>query len=76
MSAGIIDARHEEEGAAWLGRYFIPEVVAPVRLHVAAKRYLCASRPGYHASLSDASRRSLDLQGGPMSAEEAAPRRR
>jgi gamma-butyrobetaine dioxygenase len=44
--------------------------VGPVRLHVAAKRYLCAVEPEYAAGLSEASRRSLDLQGGPMSAEE------
>jgi phosphonate degradation associated HDIG domain protein len=65
-----IDARHEEGGAAWLTRYFGPPVVGPVRLHVAAKRYLCAIVPDYYAGLSDASRRSLHLQGGPMSPEE------
>lgn len=65
-----IDGRHEEEGAAWLKRYFKPEVVDSVRLHVAAKRYLCAIEPAYHAGLSEASRRSLRLQGGPMSVEE------
>jgi phosphonate degradation associated HDIG domain protein len=65
-----IDARHEERGAAWLERYFGPAVVGPVRLHVAAKRYLCAAEPDYYAGLSEASRRSLHLQGGPMSPEE------
>jgi phosphonate degradation associated HDIG domain protein len=65
-----IDGRHEEGGADWLRRYFGPEVVDPVRLHVAAKRYLCAVEPEYRAGLSAASVRSLHLQGGPMSPEE------
>jgi [1-hydroxy-2-(trimethylamino)ethyl]phosphonate dioxygenase len=67
-----IDGRHEEGGAAWLQRYFGPVVVDPVRLHVAAKRYLCAIEPEYQAGLSEASRRSLLLQGGPMSPEEVS----
>src|SRR5262245_46585667 len=37
-----LDGRHEEIGAAWLSRQFPDAVVEPVRLHVAAKRYLCA----------------------------------
>jgi phosphonate degradation associated HDIG domain protein len=65
-----IDGRHEEGGAAWLRRHFGPAVVDPVRLHVAAKRYLCAVEPEYSAGLSGASQRSLRLQGGPMSPEE------
>jgi phosphonate degradation associated HDIG domain protein len=65
-----IDGRHEEGGAAWLGRYFARGVVDPVRLHVAAKRYLCAVEPDYQAGLSEASQRSLRLQGGSMSAPE------
>jgi phosphonate degradation associated HDIG domain protein len=65
-----IDGRHEEAGAAWLGRYFVMAVVDAVRLHVAAKRYLCAVEPDYRAGLSEASQRSLRLQGGPMSPEE------
>jgi phosphonate degradation associated HDIG domain protein len=65
-----IDARHEEGGAAWLQRYFGPAVVAPVRLHVAAKRYLCAVEPDYRAGLSESSQRSLRLQGGAMSPKE------
>jgi phosphonate degradation associated HDIG domain protein len=65
-----IDGRHEEGGAAWLNHHFEAAVVDPVRLHVAAKRYLCAVEPDYFAGLSEASRRSLLLQGGPMSPEE------
>jgi phosphonate degradation associated HDIG domain protein len=67
-----IDARHEAAGFAYLSPYFSPEIVDPVRLHVAAKRYLCAVEPAYQAGLSPASRRSLDLQGGPMNAAEVA----
>lgn len=65
-----VDARHEDVGWAWLGTWFPPAVTEPVRMHVAAKRYLCAIHPSYLAGLSPASRRSLELQGGPMSPEE------
>jgi phosphonate degradation associated HDIG domain protein len=65
-----IDARHEALGEKWLKRYFGRAVTDPVRLHVAAKRYLCAVDPAYFALLSPASVQSLKLQGGPMSAEE------
>ncbi len=65
-----IDDVHEELGAAWLAERFGPEVSEPVRLHVAAKRYLCAVEPDYSAKLSPDSVRSLGLQGGPMSAGE------
>ncbi len=67
-----IDDRHEELGHAWLEQYFGPEVTTPVRLHVAAKRYLCAVEGDYFAKLSADSVKSLALQGGPMSAEEVA----
>lgn len=66
-----IDDRHEELGHQWLTRWFPPEVVEPVRLHVAAKRYLCAVEPAYLGRLSEPSVLSLKLQGGPMSLEEA-----
>ncbi|CAH0200970.1 phosphonate degradation HD-domain oxygenase [Roseomonas sp. CECT 9278] len=66
-----IDDRHEEVGHAWLVNHFGPAVTEPVRLHVAAKRYLCAVEPDYFARLSPDSVKSLALQGGPMSAEEA-----
>lgn len=65
-----IDDRHEELGHAWLTRWFGPEVTEPVRLHVAAKRYLCAAEPDYFSKLSRDSVRSLALQGGPMSEAE------
>jgi phosphonate degradation associated HDIG domain protein len=66
------DGRHEEAGAAWLSRRFGPEVTEPVRLHVAAKRYLCAVHREYLARLSPASRLSLTLQGGPYASSEVA----
>jgi [1-hydroxy-2-(trimethylamino)ethyl]phosphonate dioxygenase len=67
-----IDDKHEELGQAWLTRWFGPEVTEPVRLHVAAKRYLCAAEPDYFSKLSKDSVRSLALQGGPMSPDELA----
>jgi len=66
------DARHGAGGAQWLSQWFGPEVTEPVRLHVAAKRYLCAAEPGYFALLSPESVRTLALQGGPMTPEQAA----
>jgi [1-hydroxy-2-(trimethylamino)ethyl]phosphonate dioxygenase len=60
------DARHEETGAAWLAARFEAAISEPVRLHVPAKRYLCATDTNYVAMLSDASVVTLRLQGGPM----------
>ena len=65
-----VDARHEILGATWLAQHFDESITAPVRLHVDAKRYLCAVEPAYLQDLSPASVRSLELQGGPMTAEE------
>jgi phosphonate degradation associated HDIG domain protein len=65
-----VDARHEESGYQWLLARFGPAIAEPVRLHVAAKRYLCRVDPGYHAALSPASVQSLALQGGPFTAGE------
>jgi phosphonate degradation associated HDIG domain protein len=64
------DNRHSEQGAAWLARWFGPEVTEPVRLHVDAKRYLCATEPGYLELLSPASVYTLGVQGGPMQGTE------
>jgi phosphonate degradation associated HDIG domain protein len=66
------DAHHEDLGATQLRVMFVEEVVEPVRLHVIAKRYLCWKERSYLDGLSEASRRSLHLQGGPMSDAEAA----
>ena len=65
-----VDDRHEEVGQAYLSRLFGADVSEPVRLHVAAKRYLCAAEHDYFARLSPDSVRSLELQGGPMSGTE------
>jgi [1-hydroxy-2-(trimethylamino)ethyl]phosphonate dioxygenase len=67
-----LDARHEEIGARWLARHFDAALCEPVRLHVPAKRYLCATDADYSARLSSASVHTLKLQGGPMSAGELA----
>jgi len=67
-----VDGHHEEAGCAWLAQHFGPEVTEPIRLHVAAKRYLCAVSPSYLERLSPASRKSLSLQGGAMSPQECA----
>ena len=71
-----VDDVHEELGARWLAERFGPEVSEPVRLHVAAKRYLCAVEPDYFGKLSPDSVRSLGLQGGPMSADKVEAFRR
>ena len=65
-----IDTRHEQIGAGYLARAFAAEVTEPIRLHVAAKRYRVAVDPDYAARLSQASRQSLALQGGPMNPDE------
>lgn len=67
-----IDNLHEDAGADYLRPYFPPAITEPIRLHVAAKRYLCATDNEYFGRLSDASVNSLGVQGGPMSAEEVA----
>ncbi len=66
------DRFHEEAGARVLGAFFPTAIVDCVKHHVAAKRYLCATRPEYFDQLSTASVHSLSLQGGPMSASEVA----
>ena len=65
------DNRHGYRGAAWLSAWFPLAVTEPVRLHVAAKRYLCAVEPSYFALLSQASVYTLSVQGGPMTGPEA-----
>ena len=67
-----IDTRHEDVAYAFLREHFGAEVAEPIRMHVAAKRYLCAVDPGYLGELSPASIHSLELQGGPYDADEAA----
>ena len=67
---GETDRRHGDQGAAWLSQWFPVAVTEPVRLHVAAKRYLCGTEPDYYPKLSAESVRTLAIQGGPMSAAE------
>jgi len=66
------DNYHDEAGAEVLEPFFPPIVAEGVRLHVAAKRYLCATDPAYFGKLSEASKHTLQLQGGPMNAGEIA----
>jgi len=65
-----VDGQHQDVGAAWLSGHFDIAVTEPVRLHVAAKRYLCAVDAQYRQQLSPASRQSLVLQGGVMQRAE------
>lgn len=67
-----IDNLHAEAGAAFLQPFFPPSVTEPIRLHVAAKRYLCAVDDTYFGRLSDASVESLRVQGGPMNGQQTA----
>jgi phosphonate degradation associated HDIG domain protein len=66
------DRYHDAAGAVVVEQFFPRVVTDCVRLHVAAKRYLCAVDPHYFAKLSPASVHSLRLQGGPMTDEESA----
>lgn len=71
-TAGVREPRHEVLAEHWLATRFAPDVLEPIRLHVDAKRYLCAVDRAYLGTLSAESRRSLVVQGGPMSADEVA----
>lgn len=66
------DLNHEELGAELLEEYFPPTVTEPIRLHVAAKRYLCTTDEDYYSQLSAASQRSFEMQGGRLSPQEKA----
>jgi phosphonate degradation associated HDIG domain protein len=69
-SYGIKD--HEAIGAYFLeNRGFSFRITRLVASHVSAKRYLTLREPGYFDKLSDASKHTLEFQGGPMSDEEA-----
>jgi len=67
-----LDTQHEELAFAVLADHLPVSVLDPIRLHVAAKRYLCFAEPAYMSALSLASQQSLALQGGMMTAAEAA----
>ncbi len=64
------DLNHEEIGAQYLEPFFPDAVTTPIRLHVPAKRYLCTTDTTYYDGLSEASKRSLKVQGGVLSGEE------
>ena len=67
---GIVS--HERLGANYLRRAGFSERLARlVEYHVQAKRYLTLKEPGYYERLSEASRRTLEYQGGVMTAVEA-----
>jgi gamma-butyrobetaine dioxygenase len=65
------DNLHGQAGAEWLSQWFGADVTEPVRLHVAAKRFLVATEPEYTNRLSAASVFTLGVQGGPMTAQQA-----
>ncbi len=65
-----VDRYHERIGCKILSRRFGEDVTQPIRLHVNAKKYLCAVDGSYYETLSEASKTSLHLQGGPCSEEE------
>ena len=64
------DGKHEDVGCKFLEKYFIEDVLGPIKYHVKAKKYL-ARKEKYYRLLSEASRISLKLQGGIMSNDEA-----
>ena len=66
-----VDDQHQNAALPFLRDHFPAAVFEPIRLHVDAKRYLCAARAGYYERLSEDSKRSLKLQGGVFSAAEA-----
>jgi phosphonate degradation associated HDIG domain protein len=64
---------HERIGANYLRKLGFSEKIARlVENHVQAKRYLCAKKPEYFRKLSEASKKTLEFQGGVMSATEVA----
>lgn len=63
---------HDEIGADWLAARFPPAVSEPIRHHVAAKRFLCTTEPGYYDRLSAASQYTFSMQGGLMTEAEVA----
>ena len=65
------DGHHENLGADFLKKYFGEDVILPIRAHVDSKRYLSSVEEGYYDSLSEASKLSLKVQGGPFTKEEA-----
>jgi phosphonate degradation associated HDIG domain protein len=69
-SARGIDDQHQYFAIPFLRPLFRPPVIEAIRLHVDAKRALCALEPEYYEQLSEDSKRSLTLQGGIFSSED------
>jgi phosphonate degradation associated HDIG domain protein len=67
-----VDDLHQFRAVPFLRGVFGESVLGAIQGHVDAKRYLCATRPGYYDALSDDSKRSLVLQGGVFSGPQAA----
>lgn len=67
-----VDDVHQYAALPFLRGLFGQRVLGGIRLHVDAKRYLCATRPGYEAALSADSQRSLALQGGVFTTAQAS----
>ena len=66
------DDLHQFIALPFVRGVFPDSVLEPIRLHVDAKRYLCATDAAYWEALSPASRRSLELQGGAYTGAETA----
>ena len=70
MKKGV-DKKHENSGSQFLSKFFPEDVTRLIKGHVPAKRYLVYYEDGYYDALSIASKRSLDVQGGSFSKDEA-----
>jgi 2-amino-1-hydroxyethylphosphonate dioxygenase (glycine-forming) len=69
-NVGVID--HEKLGAEYLlSKGFSEKIAKLVQSHVEAKRYLTYHYPEYYNQLSESSKKTLEFQGGVMTAEEA-----
>ena len=66
-----VDGKHENLGADYLSQFFDEKVTVPIRAHVNSKRYLAFAEEGYYNLLSEASKISLVVQGGPFTKAEA-----
>ena len=66
----VNDLKHEHHGAKFLKYFLSNEIIAPITLHVKAKRYLCTVDENYYNNLSEASKRSFKIQGGKMDDRE------
>jgi predicted HD phosphohydrolase len=69
---GFGNKDHELIARKWLQeRGFSEKIQTVVYNHVEAKRYLCYADKNYYESLSDASKKTLEFQGGVMTENEA-----